>query len=164
MFCRELQFRTRLLCGFRNRNNHMQSVFRFYTFLKFCITQPLALRIKWFTHLITLWYQTDTWTMNGCYWSHTFLNNYNQMHMQAKQFLLRNSVWISRHFLSVCSEWSDWSVCSATCNGMQTRNRHCKNSTQENDQLQARPCNTQPCGKSLRSLVRVLAAGSSRML
>ena len=45
----------------------------------------------------------------------------------------------------VCSEWGEWSVCSATCNGMQTRVHHCKNATHESDELQARPCNTNPC-------------------
>ncbi|XP_057304151.1 uncharacterized protein LOC130641387 isoform X2 [Hydractinia symbiolongicarpus] len=46
---------------------------------------------------------------------------------------------------TVCSEWEEWSECSATCNGMQTKSRHCKNATHESDELQARPCNTFPC-------------------
>jgi len=44
-----------------------------------------------------------------------------------------------------CTAWSNWSECSATCNGLQSRVRHCKNNTHEHDELEARPCNTLPC-------------------
>ena len=57
--------------------------------------------------------------------------------------------------IGTCSEWEEWSPCSATCNGMQTRIHHCKNDTHESDELQARPCNTMPC--KLNFLTRGLA-------
>ena len=45
----------------------------------------------------------------------------------------------------VCAIWSEWSVCSATCNGIQHRTRHCQNATHESDEVQAQPCNTLSC-------------------
>ena len=48
-------------------------------------------------------------------------------------------------FKLVCTIWSEWSVCSATCNGIQHRTRHCQNVTHESDEVQAQPCNTLSC-------------------